>query len=70
MRKVDTTIKYVEPFSIAEEAGIEKGDKLCKINGSEFHDILEYRYLTAEYEVTLEVMKRDGSIEVITVESD
>ena len=70
MRRVDTTIKYVEPYSIAEEAGLEEGDKLLKINGNEFHDILEYRYLTSEYEVTLDVEKKDGTIEVITIESD
>lgn len=70
MRKADTTIKYVEPYSIAYEAGIEAGDKLVTINGSDFHDILEYRYLTAEYEVTLEVLKKDGSTEIITVEND
>lgn len=70
MRKTDTTIKYVEPDSIAFEAGIEAGDKLIKINGHDFHDILEYRYLTAEYEVTLEILKKDGSTEVITVEND
>ena len=70
MRKADTTIKYVEPYSIAEEIGIESGDRLLKINGSEIHDILEYRYLTAEYEVTLEIEKCDGTVEVITVETD
>ena len=43
MRKTDTTIKYTEPNSIAFEAGIEAGDKLIKINGHGFHDILEYR---------------------------
>lgn len=70
MRKADTTIKYIEPYSIAEEAGLEAGDKLVTINGREFHDILEYRYLTAEYEVTLEILKKDGSTEIITVEND
>lgn len=70
MRKADTTIKYIEPNSIAEEAGLENGDKLLKINGHDFHDILEYRYLTAEYEVTLEVLKKDGTTEMITVEND
>ena len=58
MRKVNTTIKYIEPYSIAEDAGIEVGDKLISINGHDFHDILEYRYLTAEYEVTLEILKK------------
>lgn len=70
MRKADTTIKYVEPRSIAEEAGLEEGDTLVKINGHDFNDILEYRYLTAEYEVTLEVLKKDGTTEIITVEND
>lgn len=70
MRKADTTIKYVEPDSIAYEAGLEAGDKLLSINGHVFHDILEYRYLTAEYEVTLEVLKKDGTKEMITVEND
>ncbi|MCD8181186.1 MAG: DUF512 domain-containing protein [Firmicutes bacterium] len=70
MRKADTTIKYIEPDSIAEAAGLEIGDRLISINGHDFHDILEYRYLTAEYEVTLEVLKKDGTTEMITVEND
>jgi putative radical SAM enzyme (TIGR03279 family) len=70
MRKVDTTISYVEPNSIAEEAGLKPGDKLLKINGHDFHDILEYRYLISEYEVTLEVLKQDDLVEVITLETD
>lgn len=70
MRKVDTTISYIEPGSLAEEAGIEVGDKLVKINGHDFHDILEYRYLISEYEVTLEIEKTDGTVEIITLESD
>ncbi len=70
MRKTDTTIKYVEPESLAAEAGIEPGDKLISINGSDFRDILEYRYLMSEYEITLEVEKKDGSAEIITIENN
>ncbi len=70
MRKADTTIKYVEPDSLAAEAGIEAGDRLLTINGGDFRDILEYRYLMSEYEITLEVEKKDGSIEVITIENN
>lgn len=70
MGRGDTTIKYVEPGSIASEAGLESGDIILTINGKKVHDILEYRYLTAEYEVTVEVQKKNGDIEVITLEND
>ncbi len=30
MRKVNTTIKYIEPYSIAEDAGIEVGGQADK----------------------------------------
>ncbi len=70
MHSVNTTIEYVEEGSLAMQAGIKKGDKLLKINDHIFRDILEYRYLISEYEVTLEVEKADGSIEIITVEND
>ncbi len=70
MRKSDTTVAYVEPFSHAEIAGIKVGDELLKINGSDFYDILEYRYLTAEYEVELEVKKVSGEIVTVTITND
>ncbi len=70
MRKSDTTIAYVEPFSLAARAGIVEGDILLKINGSDFYDILEYRYLTAEYEVELEIKKLNGEIVTVTITND
>lgn len=70
MHKEDRTISYVEPGSLAEEAGLCPGDTLLKINGQEFHDILEYRYLISEPEIELEILKADGSTEVISIESD
>lgn len=70
MHCTDRTIGYVEPGSLAEEAGIVVGDILLSINGEEPQDILEYRYLCAEYEVELEIQKQDGSIEIITIEND
>ncbi len=70
VRKADATIGYVEPGSYADEAGLEQGDKILTINGNDFYDILEYRYLTAEYEVLLRVEKKNGDIEEITIEND
>ena len=63
-------IIYVEPDSLAEEAGIEAGDVLLKLSGHEIHDILEYRYLMSEYEVTVTVEKKNGDIEEIIIEND
>ena len=63
-------IIYVEPDSLAEEAGIEAGDVLLKLSGHEIHDILEYRYLMSEYEVTVTIEKKNGDIEEIIIEND
>ncbi len=70
MKKPDTTIEYIEPGSLAEEAGLKAGDKLLLINSNEFYDILEYRYLISEEQVELEVLKKNGTIEIITIEND
>lgn len=66
----DTSIEYVEPCSLAESAGLEHGDVLVSINGNDFRDVLEYRYLISEPEVELEVLKKDGTKEFITIEND
>ena len=70
MHHSDTTIGYVEPGSYADEAGLLPGDKLITINGYDFRDILEYRYLISEYEVELEVLKKNGDIEKIFIENN
>lgn len=70
MTKTNTEILDVEPRSHAKRAGISAGDVLLKVNGHEVHDILEYRFLTAEYSVTLTIKKSDGSVEEIEIEND
>lgn len=70
MKKADNTIEYVEHGSLAEQAGLCAGDKVISINGSDFLDLLEYRYLMSEAEVTLEVLKKNGDTEIITIETD
>ena len=70
MHHTNTEIGYVEPGSIAEEAGLKPGDRLLTINGHDFRDILEYRYLISEYEIEIRVEKRNGGIEEILIEND
>ena len=70
MDKSMREIISVEPDSLAYDAGIEPGDILLSVNGVEVHDILEYRYLMSEYEVTVTIKKRNGDIEEIIMEND
>lgn len=69
MKDIDTTVTAVYPDSIAEEAGIEPGDKILSINENKFYDILEYRYLVSENEITVEVEKKNGDIELLQIEN-
>lgn len=64
------TVKNVIAGSIAEEAGIEAGDIIVSINNCEFRDVLEYRYLVSEPEIEVEVLKKDGSAEIINMVND
>jgi len=64
------TVKYVQPGSAAEEAMIEPGDIIVSINGIEFRDVVEYRFLISEPEVEVEVLKKDGTVEFIGIEND
>ncbi len=70
MSKINRKIAYVESGSPADAAGIKAGDELIKINGEEPLDILEYRYLAAEYEVELEIKKANGKKEFLIIEND
>lgn len=63
-------ISEVYTGSIAEEAGIEAGDVLLSINGEKVIDVFDYRFLTAEEEILLEVMKPDGNILKVDIEKD
>ncbi|MBP7175368.1 MAG: DUF512 domain-containing protein [Thermoclostridium sp.] len=63
-------ISGVEDGSIAQEAGIEAGDRLVSINGQPIGDIFDYRFLSSEEEVLLEVYKADGELLQVEIEKD
>ncbi len=63
-------IKYVEPDSIAEELGLEAGDTIEKINGVEIKDVLDYRFLINDEEITLTVLTKQGEEVEVEFEKD
>jgi len=63
-------IKNVIPGSIAEEAGLESGDAIILINGNEFYDILDFKFLTSDDYYTITVKKADGEEEEIEIYND
>ena len=60
-------VKEVCEGSIAQEAGIEAGDIIKSINDEIIHDILAYKFLMYGQDIEIEVLKKDGTIEIISV---
>lgn len=63
-------IKSVLPDSIAEEVGIEAGDFLISINNKEIEDIIDYRFLAVDEELTIQIEKSYGEVWDIEIEKD
>lgn len=70
MKNSNTCVERVIPGSIAEEAGICKGDLILKINNEPVRDIFDYLFLTTSDELDIEIQKNDGEIWSIEVEKD
>ena len=63
-------VTSVMPDSIAEEVGIEENDILLSVNGEKIVDIIDYRFLTADEEIVLEIQKPDGEVWEYEIEKD
>lgn len=55
---------------IAEEVGIEENDILLSINNNKINDIIDYKFLSADEEIVLEIEKPNGEIWEIEVEKE
>lgn len=53
-------VKSVDAGSIAEELGIEAGDVVSSINGTDIEDYFDYKFLSDDEEITLCVKKKNG----------
>ena len=49
--KHEHIVKAVEPGSIAQELGIEPGDRLLSINDNIIEDVFDYHYLVNDEEL-------------------
>lgn len=64
-------ISNVTPGSIGEEVGIEKNDVLLSINGKKVNDIIDYKFLSNDDELVVEIEKADsGEVWEIEIEKD
>ncbi|MBU3195606.1 DUF512 domain-containing protein [Clostridium algidicarnis] len=67
---MNTKICQVFKDSIAEELGIEVGDKIISINGNQIKDIIDYRFLMADEYVEVEIEKSDKERWILEIEKD
>ena len=70
LRGEGVPITGVNPHSIAVEMGIEPGDRLLAVNGCAVRDILEYRYITADDSVVLDIAKSNGEWWILEIDKD
>ena len=63
-------IKEVLSGSIAEELGLELGDRLLAINDEEIEDVFDYHYYVNDEELVLLVEKADGEQWELEIEKD
>ncbi|MBQ8803765.1 MAG: DUF512 domain-containing protein [Tyzzerella sp.] len=68
--KHEHIVKQVEPGSIAEELGIEPGDKLISINDNEIEDVFDYHFYVNDEELILLIEKPDGEEWELEIEKD
>ncbi len=68
--KNEHIVRCVEPDSIAEELGIEAGDKLLSINNSIIEDVFDYHYLVNDEELVVLIQKPDGEEWELEIEKD
>ncbi len=68
--KHEHIVKCVEPGSIAEEMGIEAGDKLICINDNTIEDVFDYHYYVNDEEIVLLIEKTDGEEWELEIEKD
>ncbi|MEP6902398.1 MAG: DUF512 domain-containing protein [Actinomycetota bacterium] len=71
LRRAGVIITEITPESLAEELGLETGDRIVKVNGRSVRDYLDFRFQTAgETELDFLVKKQSGETWEVELERD
>lgn len=71
LRRSGVQIMGVEPGSIADQMGLEPGDRLLKVNDDRLRDVLDWRFFAGgETDLVLTLEKKDGEVWELEVEID
>ena len=70
MEKQWHLITGVEPGSIAEECGLEPGDRIGAVNGHEIEDFFDCQYYIEEEFLRVEVLTKDGEECTLEIEKE
>ena len=70
MKEKGHLIQAVEEGGIAEEMGIEPGDRLLEINGETVEDIFDYQYMIEEEYVEVLIAKPSGEEWLLEIDKD
>lgn len=68
--KHEHIVKKIEPGSIAEEMGIEPGDKLLAINDTIIEDVFDYHFCVNDEELVVLIAKPNGEEWELEIEKD
>lgn len=70
MQNRGLVIESVDEKGIAAELGLQSGDTVLEVNGSDIVDIIDYKFLSADENLQVLVHKADGEHWLLEIEKD
>ncbi|HBX24318.1 MAG TPA: radical SAM protein [Desulfotomaculum sp.] len=70
MQTPGLVVKDVDLDSIAAELGVEQGDTILQVNGTDIEDIIDYKFYCADENLQVLVQKNNGEQWLLEIEKD
>lgn len=70
MAKTRVIIENIKQGSIADELGLEPGDELLAINGEKPQDLIDYRFMCADDQLEIEVLRENDEVWSCEIEKE